>query len=73
MRSEQARSHLAAILLDFGTRTRKLAGYAAFLKQVRRDLPRACRLSLTGLLDWSVGGSRQACAAMSGRVDEIVF
>jgi hypothetical protein len=70
---EQAGSRIAGIQLDFDARTPKLAGYAAFLQQVRRDLPPTYRLSVTGLLDWSVGGSPEAFAAMSGTVDEIVF
>jgi hypothetical protein len=70
---EQAGSRIAGIQLDFDARTPKLAFYAAFLRQVRRDLPPAYRLSVTGLLDWSTGGSPEAFAAMSGTVDEIVF
>jgi hypothetical protein len=70
---EQAGSHIAGIQLDFDARTPKLADYAALLKHVRRDLPHAYRLSVTGLLDWSTGGSPEAFTAMAGTVDEIVF
>ena len=70
---EHAGSRVAGIQLDFDARTPKLVFYATFLRQVRRDLPAAYRLSVTGLLDWSVGGSPEAFDAMSGTVDEIVF
>ena len=70
---EHAGSRVAGVQLDFDARTPNLAFYAAFLRQVRHDLPTAYRLSVTGLLDWGVGGAPEAFDAMSETVDEIVF
>lgn len=70
---EHAGNRVAGIQLDFDARTPRLADYAGFLRSVRRDLPRPYRLSVTGLLDWSTGGSPEAFDAMAGVVDEIVF
>lgn len=70
---EHAGSRVFGIQLDFDARTPKLRAYAAFLREVRRELPTAYRLSVTGLLDWSTGGAPGAFDEMSGTVDEIVF
>jgi hypothetical protein len=70
---EHAGSRVLGIQLDFDARTPRLGAYAAFLAQVRRDLPPAYRLSVTGLLDWSTGGAPAAFDRMAGTVDEIVF
>jgi hypothetical protein len=70
---EHAGSRVAGIELDFDARTPRLAGYAAFLRDIRAALPRAYRLGVTGLLDWSTGGSPEAFQSLAGTVDEIVF
>jgi hypothetical protein len=70
---EHAGSRVAGIELDFDARTPRLAEYAAFLRDIRAVLPRAYRLGVTGLLDWSTGGSPEAFQSLAGTVDEIVF
>jgi hypothetical protein len=70
---EHAGNRIAGIQLDFDARTPRLADYAGFLRTVRRDLPQPYRVSVTGLLDWSTGGSPEAFDVMAGTVDEIVF
>lgn len=66
-------NRIAGIQIDFDAATRGLPGYAAFLKQLRSDLPKGTGLSVTGLLDWSSGGDSPALNALAGMVDEVVL
>lgn len=68
-----AGNDVAGIQIDFDARTRHLADYAVFLADLRRRLPRDCRLGITGLLDWSANGDAAGLAALGGTVDEIVL
>lgn len=70
---ERAGNRVTGLQLDFDARTRGLADYAAFLREVRRLLPARYRLSITGLMDWSAGGDPAALAALAGTVDEVVI
>lgn len=70
---EHEGSRVAGIELDFDARTPRLADYAAFLSEIRAALPRSYRLGVTGLLDWSTGGSPASFDALAGTVDEIIF
>jgi hypothetical protein len=47
--------------------------YARFLTDLRARLPANCRLSITGLLDWSSQGDPTALGALGGVVDEVVL
>ena len=44
---------ITGIQIDFDARTRHLQDYLEFLRALRDTLPADCRLSITGLLDWS--------------------
>jgi Protein of unknown function (DUF3142) len=68
-----AGNRVEGLQVDFDAGTRGLTRYAAFLRGVRRDLPRAYRLSVTGLMDWSANGDPAALAALRGVVDEVVI
>jgi hypothetical protein len=70
---EHAGSRVAGIEFDFDARTPRLADYAAFLREIRAALPRAYRLGVIGLLDWSTGGAPEAFTDLAGTIDEIVF
>ena len=59
--------------IDFDARTRRLDEYARFLADLRSRLPPDCRLSITGLLDWSSQGDSAALDALGGVVDEVVL
>ena len=72
-RWQAAGNHLAGLQVDFDTATRGLNGYADFLAQLRRRLPRRYRLSVTGLMDWSAHGDPAALAKLGGIVDEVVI
>lgn len=72
-RWEDAGNRIAGLQIDFDARTRGLAGYAAFLADLRRRLPARYRLSVTGLMDWSAQGDPAALAALAGTVDEVVI
>jgi hypothetical protein len=69
----RAGNRLAGVQVDFDARTRHLDEYADFLRQVRRSLPRKYKLSVTGLMDWSVNGDPRALLKLKGIVDEIVI
>jgi Protein of unknown function (DUF3142) len=64
---------VVGIQIDFDAHTRHLSDYARFLTDLRARLPTDCRLSVTGLLDWSSQGDPTALAALSGVVDEVVL
>ena len=68
-----AGNRLAGLQIDFDAKTRGLANYARFLKDLRQRLPREYRLSITGLMDWSAQGDPAALARLAGVVDEVVI
>lgn len=68
-----AGNRVVGLQVDFDARTRGLAGYAAFLKDLRGRLPAGYRLGITGLLDWSANGDPAGLAALAGTVDEAVL
>lgn len=69
----QARgTRLAGVQIDFDAATKGLAGYAEFLADLRRRLPKRYRLSVTGLMDWSANGDPAQLARLQGVVDEVV-
>lgn len=65
-------SRVRGIQIDFDAATPKLAGYAAFLRQLRSQLPADCALSITGLLDWSARGDVTVLNGLQDVVDELV-
>lgn len=68
-----AGNRVAGVQIDFDAGTRHLGDYAAFLADLRRRLPRDCRLGVTGLLDWSANGDPAGLDALAGTVDEVVL
>lgn len=72
-RWQGAGSRVVGLQLDFDAGTRGLDRYAAFLRDIRSQLPRRYHLSVTGLLDWSAHGDPAALAKLGGTVDEVVI
>ena len=72
-RWHQPGSRIAGLQIDFDAHTHHLEAYAAFLKDLRRRLPAADKLSITGLLDWSSHGDPQGLDVLAGAVDEVVL
>lgn len=70
---ERAGNGIEGLQIDFDAATRGLAGYAAFLADVRQRLPKRWKLSVTGLMDWSAGGQPEALRDVSRSIDEIVI
>jgi len=68
-----AGNNVVGLQIDFDAGTRHLENYAAFLADLRERLPRDCKLSITGLLDWSSNGDLAGLAALRGVVDEVVL
>ena len=64
---------VVGIQIDFDAHTRHLGDYARFLADLRKRLPPDCKLSITGLLDWSSQGDPTALEQLSGVVDEVVL
>ncbi|WP_192459509.1 DUF3142 domain-containing protein [Musicola keenii] len=60
------------IQIDFDAKSRHLAHYAAFLQELRKRLPPGCKLSITGLLDWTKNGDIGQLNQLNGVVDELV-
>lgn len=67
-----AGNRVVGVQIDFDARTRHLDRYAAFLRTLRAELPRDCRLGITGLLDWSANGDPAGLNRLAGVVDEVV-
>ncbi|MGS0895331.1 DUF3142 domain-containing protein [Burkholderia stagnalis] len=63
---------ITGIQIDFDARTRHLQDYLTFLKTLRATLPADCRLSITGLLDWSSRIDTDQVNQLRGIVDEVV-
>ena len=68
-----AGNRVVGLQIDFDAHTRRLGEYARFLSDLRSRLPADCRLSVTGLLDWSSQGDSAALDALGGVVDEVVL
>lgn len=68
-----AGNRVVGVQIDFDARTRHLDQYAEFLSDLRRALPKDCKLGITGLLDWSANGDPQSLTALAGVVDEVVL
>lgn len=73
VRWRAAGNRLEGLQIDFDAATPGLDRYRAFLERVRRELPPATRLSITGLLDWSAHGDPAELARLAGLVDEVVI
>ena len=72
-RWREAGNPVVGLQIDFDAHTRRLDEYARFLADLRSRLPADCRLSVTGLLDWSSQGDSAALGALGGVVDEVVL
>jgi len=69
---ETSGNRVVGLQVDFDAATRGINGYAGFLTDLRRRLPRQWHLSVTGLMDWSAHGDPRALAKLSEVVDEVV-
>jgi hypothetical protein len=67
-----AGNRVEGLQVDFDARSRGLARYFGFLREVRLGLPERYRLSITGLMDWSANADPAALAGLRGVVDEVV-
>lgn len=72
-RWKAAGNRVTGIQIDFDAATKGLAGYGDFLERFRQRLPADCKLSVTGLLDWSSQGDSAALNALGDTVDEVVL
>jgi hypothetical protein len=72
-RWQRSSSRVVGVQIDFDAATRGLAGYAAFLKSLRAQLPPDTRLGITGLMDWSSRADPGGLKAIAPVVDEIVI
>lgn len=72
-RWKAAGNRVSGIQIDFDAATKGLGQYAEFLKRLDARLPSDCKLSVTGLLDWSSSGDSASLNALGGVVDEVVL
>lgn len=63
---------IVGIQIDFDARTLHLQDYMDFLRALRKTLPADCRLSITGLLDWSSRIDINQVNQLKEIVDEVV-
>ncbi|WP_322044890.1 DUF3142 domain-containing protein [Paraburkholderia sp. J67] len=63
---------IEGIQIDFDARTLHLQDYLDFLRTLRANLPADCRLSITGLLDWSSRIDANQVNQLKEIVDEVV-
>jgi len=64
---------ITGIQIDFDARMRHLQDYLTFLEVLRKTLPVHCRLSITGLLDWSSSINVDQVNQLKRIVDEVVI
>jgi hypothetical protein len=64
---------LTGIQLDFDSPTAKLLIYSDFLHEIRKQLPKQYKLSITGLGDWAIHGAKETMHLIANNTDEIVF
>lgn len=69
---QAAGNPVIGLQIDFDAATANLAQYATFLRRLRASLPTDCKLSVTGLLDWSANGEVAVLNGLAGTVDELV-
>ncbi len=72
-RWKSAGNRVAGVQIDFDAATKGLSGYAAFLRNLRAQLPVDAKLGITGLLDWSSQGDSADLNQLNGVVDEVVL
>ena len=72
-RWQAAGNTVVGLQIDFDAATHGLGRYRTFLAELRARLPARWRLSITGLMDWSVNGDPAEVAALHGLVDELVI
>jgi hypothetical protein len=71
-RWRQAGNRVVGVQIDFDAHTLHLQEYLEFLEGLRRQLPSAYRLGITGLLDWSSRVDSDQVNQLRGIVDEVV-
>lgn len=72
-RWHRSSSRVVGVQIDFDAATRGLDGYAAFLKNLRAQLPTDTKLGITGLMDWSSRADPGGLKAIAPVVDEIII
>ena len=72
-RWKAAGNRVSGIQIDFDAATKGLGQYTEFLKRLDARLPSDCKLSITGLLDWSSNGDSVSLNVLGGVVDEVVL
>lgn len=63
---------IEGVQIDFDARTLHLQDYLDFLRTLRATLPADCRLSITGLLDWSSRIDADQVNQLKQIVDEVI-
>lgn len=71
-RWRRAGNPVVGIQIDFDAGTRHLPTYADFLRDLRSRLPADCKLSITGLLDWSSRADVATINQLKSVVDEVI-
>lgn len=69
-RWEAAGNQVVGLQIDFDAATHRLNDYAAFLHEIRQQLPARYALGVTGLLDWAKTGDISTLNTLP--IDEIV-
>jgi hypothetical protein len=72
-RWRRSSSRVVGVQIDFDAATRGLQDYAAFLKNLRAQLPADAKLGITGLMDWSSRADPGGLKAVATVVDEIII
>lgn len=72
-RWENIDNRIEGIQIDFDAKTQNLHDYAVFLTQLRSQLPRKYKLSITGLMDWSNLQNTKTLQLLRQSIDEIAI
>lgn len=70
---DEKNSQLVGLQIDFDANTHAIDTYSTFLKNLRSEIPKKFKISITGLMDWVVLGDKYDLIALEKIVDEIVI
>lgn len=70
---ENSGNHIQGIQIDFDAKTKQIHQYALFLSQLRKQLPKRYRLSITGLMDWTNVSNPETINILKHTIDELVI
>jgi hypothetical protein len=70
---ENSGNQIVGIQIDYDSKTNNLKEYAAFLSELRKQLPKKYQLSITGLMDWTNQRDQKTLNTLRMNIDELII